>query len=189
MPAAGGSYAVSPAEIRLTFSERPEIALASIVLAGGGDSAALTPVRRDSADENTVVAAVVRTLASGSYRVIWRVAARDGHPIRGAYTFTVTASADGPEAAAPAPVTGASPIDEQESVTPAVAGALGSIFIRWLAFISIFLAIGSVVFRRFVVLPGASDTFSHIASNNAATLGLVASAGAVVAAALKLARE
>ena len=81
--------------------------------------------------------------------------------------------------------------DEPESVTPAVAGALGSIFIRWLAFLSIFLAIGSVVFRRFVVLPGAQDseTFSHIASNNAATLGLAASGGAVLAAALKLARE
>lgn len=189
MPAAGGSYSVSPGEIRLTFSERPEIALASIVLVGGGDSTALAPIRRDSADGNTVVVAVGRTLASGPYRVVWRVAARDGHPIRGTYTFTVTTSADGADTAAPAPVTGTPLIDEPEGVTPAVAGALGSIFIRWLAFISVFLAIGSVVFRRFVILPGAPDTFSHIASNNAATLGLVASAGAVLAGALKLARE
>jgi copper transport protein len=144
-------------------------------------------VRRDSADENTVVAVVGRTLASGSYRVIWRVAARDGHPIRGAFTFTVTTP--GADTTNGPPVTGTPLIDEPETVTPAVAGALGSIFIRWLAFISIFLAIGSVVFRRFVILPAPTDPFSHIASNNAATLGLVASVAAVLAAILKLARE
>jgi len=74
----------------------------------------------------------------------------------------------------------------------AVGGAFGAIFARWLSFVSIFLIIGTVTFRLVIIgrmsrPPG--DLFTEIASTNAATLGITASAGAILGAALKLARE
>ena len=79
-----------------------------------------------------------------------------------------------------------------ESRAPAFGGALGSIFSRWLSFVSCFLLIGVVTFR-FLVLkrmsPTGNDLFAHIASTNAATFGIAGSAVGLLAAMLKLARE
>ncbi len=78
------------------------------------------------------------------------------------------------------------------STSIAFGGAIGSILVRWLAFISIFLVIGAVVFKRFVLErmdPSHSDTFLHIAATNTATLGIVAAIGSVIATLLNFARE
>jgi copper transport protein len=180
----------SPAEIRLTFSERPSIAVASVVLVTGRDSITLSPLTVDTADRNTVVAAVSRVLAAGDYQVVWRVASRDGHPIRGAYSFVIQGpGTDSTVVFRPAPA--AEDVDAN-SASIAVGGAIGSILVRWLAFISIFLVIGAVVFKRFVLDrmdPSHSDTFLHIAATNTATLGIVAAVGSVIATLLKFARE
>ena len=193
-PADGAILSESPAEIRLTFSESISLAVASVVIVSGHDSLQLSPLSVDTSDRNTVIAPIPRGLEQGTHHVVWRVSSRDGHPIRGAYAFAVRsggiAASDSIKSLAP-PL----PIDaEAETGTTSIAlgGAIGSILIRWLGFISIFLVIGAVTFRKFVLDrmdPADGDTFRHIASTNTATLGLVGALGSVLATSLKLARE
>lgn len=194
-PAGGAVLTASPATVRLVFSERPELALASIRLAGAGDTISLSPLGRDPSDPAIVVAPVDRVLAPGTYVIVWRVAARDGHPIRGTIQFTVAgetaALPDTPATPAPVPdaaETGA----ETAGLSVAVGGAIGFIIVRWLAFISLFFMIGAVVFKKFVldrIATGDADPFARIASTNAATIGFAFSGVLALTAMLKLARE
>jgi copper transport protein len=190
-PAEGARLTEAPTEIRLTFSERPSIAIASVVLVHGRDSTSLEPLTVDTTDRKTVTAPIPGALSPGSYEVVWRVSSRDGHPIRGAYSFAVQGTAADTLAVAlvPAPKL----VDEEsESSSMAVGGAIGAILVRWLGFISIFLVIGAVTFKRFVLDrmdPSHSDTFLHIGATNAATLGIFAAIGTVIGTLLKFARE
>jgi copper transport protein len=188
-PAEGASLPAGPAAIRLVFSERPELALTTVKLVSGIDTTSLGPLTRDSADANTVVAPVASNLAPGPYTVVWRVAARDGHPLRGTISFTVAAPSDSVmNIVNPQTVTN----DVSDASAPvALGGAFGIIVVRWLAFVSLFLMIGAVTFRTFVLakMGGDADTFVQIASNNAATLGLFAAVGVIISSVVKLARE
>ena len=193
-PSDGETLSSGPTAIRLTFSERPSIAIASVVLVVGNDSLQLAPLSIDTADRKTVIAPVGRALAPGSYQVVWRVSSRDGHPIRGAYSFAVRNGTDsvitGVQPKVPAPSIDQGSETSRTSI--AFGGAIGAILIRWISFISIFLVIGAVTFRKLVLEkmnPGGSDTFVEIASTNAATLGLSAAVGSVLATLLKVARE
>ena len=180
-PSDGETVTRPPTEIRLTFSERPSIAIASVLLVSGTDSIPLAPLQVDTADRNTVIAPINRSLGGGAYQVVWRVASRDGHPIRGAYSFTIAPQPGDSIRNAPAvPAIPVSTEIDEADTSIAVGAAFGSILIRWLAFISIFLAIGAVTFRQYVLGrtdPAGSETFREIASTNAATLGLVARLG------------
>ena len=186
-PVAGARLETAPRRIILVFTEKPEVALSSIRLVGPDqDTTLLTSLRRDSTDGYSLVADIPAGAAAGSYRVLWKAAGSDGHPSQGAIDFVV---------ALPQPVERpatvmSDPVSESETV--AVAGAIGSIVSRWLSFAACLLLVGVMTFR-FLILPRMSptgnDLFAHIASTNAATLGIVAAAGGLLAAMLKLARE
>ena len=191
VPADGASLSTAPNEIRLVFSERPELALASVKLVNGRDTTSLTPLRMDTTAGHTVIAPVARKLPSGAYTVLWLVATRDGHPIRGIFAFTVSAQGDSVLDALPAPRVPLAAEAENSGTSVAIGGALGVVIVRWLAFVSLFLLIGAVMFRAFVVrtMGSDADTFVHMASTNAATLGLVAAAGFIISSSLKIARQ
>ena len=189
-PSDGAILSDAPREIRLTFSERPSIAIASVVLVSGADSIPLTPLAVDATDGNTVIAPVPRTLGSGAWKVVWRVSSRDGHPIRGAYAFAIQSRGSDTSIVLQKPAIDAD--GETSDTSMAFGGAVGAIIVRWVAFISIFLVIGAVTFKSFVLDrmdPSKSDTFTHIGATNTATLGIVAAIGSVLATLMKLARE
>lgn len=192
-PAGGAVLTASPATVRLVLSERPELALASIRLAWPGDTISLGPLGRDPSDPAIVVAPVNRVLAAGSYVIVWRVAARDGHPIRGTIQFTVAGDTAALADTAATPAPDAAETDaENAGLSVAVGGAIGFIIVRWLAFISLFFMIGAVVFKKFVldrIATGDADPFARIASTNAATIGFAFSGVLALTAMLKLARE
>lgn len=198
-PVAGASLKVPPAMVHLVFNESPSVALSSLKLVGpAGDTILLTGLRAEADDKNTLVADVPSSVGAGKWRIVWRVAAADGHPKVGTIDFTIL------EATVVAPpvvvdTTSAASVDtatmqadSKDSEPMAVAGALGTIGAKWLSFLAIFTLIGVVGFR-FGVLKrmglGDADTFGQIASTNAAALGMGASALVLLAAALKLARE
>ena len=197
-PAAGASLAAPPAMVHLVFSERPSVALSSLKLVGAnGDTIVLTGLRSEPDDKNTLVADVPSNVGGGKWRIVWRVAASDGHPKIGTIDFTILGQA----VAAPVAVDTSPPQssattaltpDTEEGQPMAIGGALGTIGAKWLSFLAIFALIGVVAFK-FGVLNrmGASDadTFGQIASTNAAALGMGASGAVLVAAALKLAKE
>ena len=91
-PAANATVATSPGSIRLWFSQRPELAVTTVKVTGPG-SAAVALARLASGDSALVIAPVKTAMAPGSYSVAWRTMAKDGHVIRGTFSFRVEAPA------------------------------------------------------------------------------------------------
>lgn len=94
-PKSGAHLAVAPRDLRLTFTEPAELAVARIRLVGPDDIAvALSPLRHG--DSTTVVVAdIAGGLIAGTYTVEWQVAGKDGHPVRGRFRFTIAPGATG----------------------------------------------------------------------------------------------
>lgn len=97
-PAADSHVAAAPRELRLTFSEKAELRVSRVRLLGP-DGKAVTLAALTSADSGrTVVAAVSAPVAPGTYTVEWQIAGRDGHPMRGRFSFHVGDGAPAPSA-------------------------------------------------------------------------------------------
>jgi methionine-rich copper-binding protein CopC len=103
-PRADASVGQSPTQIRLAFSERPQLPLTSIKLLRA-DSTSVPMGRAVKATDDTlaVTAKVSSVLTPGTYTVAWRTAARDGHVARGTYRFTYRIGATETAAGSPAP--------------------------------------------------------------------------------------
>ena len=89
-PKADETVTAQPSELRLWFSARPELKLTSIRLVGADSVAVPLAATVAGADTLTVRAPIARALKPGTYAVLWRTAARDGHVVRGRYEFTYT---------------------------------------------------------------------------------------------------
>lgn len=92
-PAADTTLTSSPSEIRLNFSEPPQMRGTTVRLADASE--ALVPSTDAAADEDDRSQVIIRPeapLAPGRYTVHWRVIAQDGHTQRGSFDFTVRAA-------------------------------------------------------------------------------------------------
>jgi len=99
-PANGSTLTTAPASVRLTFNEDVLAGSAKLRLDGPAGAAAVGEV---VVRTTTVAAALPPDLGSGTYTVTWRVTSADGHPISGAFRFTLTlpAAASSPASASP----------------------------------------------------------------------------------------
>lgn len=76
--------------IRLWFTEAPEKGTVSIhVLDAGGDPLPAGDVVQGEGDDAAFSLPLSDTLATGTYRVIWRGMGDDGHIVRGEFGFRV----------------------------------------------------------------------------------------------------
>lgn len=92
-PAVDGRIATAPKEIRLWFNEVPEVPLSAATLFGP-DNAPLGTVRMAATDDSLSVAGPIKTaLKPGVYQVVWRTGSKDGHAVKGRYTFTYDSTA------------------------------------------------------------------------------------------------
>ena len=90
-PAANDTVATAPAAIKFWFSERPELAITTVKLTtSGGASVALAPLVVDTGANGALVATVRGAIAKGTYQVMWRTTAMDGHPATGHFDFVVS---------------------------------------------------------------------------------------------------
>lgn len=109
---ADGSAVAGPTRVAVTFSENVLAVEGAnrIVVTGPAGDLTGDVVARGKVVEITFAA----PLPGGSYRVRWRAASADGHPVSGSFTFTVraaaatatplsTATAAGPTSASPTP--------------------------------------------------------------------------------------
>ncbi len=94
-PLANAQLTMSPTDVKLWFSQRPELTVTSIkVKSGAGATAverALAPLSRAAAANSPIVAPIGAALAKGHYEVVWRTMARDGHVLSGVIPFDVGA--------------------------------------------------------------------------------------------------
>lgn len=92
-PARDEVLRTAPAEIRLTYTARPEVALSDIkVSSAAGAAIEMGKVARGK-DSLTIVAPVRGAMSDGAYVITWRTAGKDGHVIRGRIPFSISASA------------------------------------------------------------------------------------------------
>ncbi len=94
LPDTNGRVKTVPASVRLTFQERLEPAINRIsMVPAGTHSVTIGPITVDTTDNKTPVAAMKTPMGDDAYVAAWQAAVRDGHPMRGTFTFTVDASA------------------------------------------------------------------------------------------------
>lgn len=203
VPADGDTLTVVPDELRLTFVNPLQLGLAHLTLTGPDGAVELEALSRASDAAHVLVGPIRGLLVAGTYTVRWQVAGPDGHPVRGAYTFTILADAEG---LAPPP-TEADVIEPGPSETPAAEATAAEAFpasefdsgsplyaaVRWLTFVGLLGLIGAVAFRLFVlsILERSRSLAEEAvvlepASRRAVRIGLVAVAVLAVALILRL---
>jgi copper transport protein len=91
-PAADSRLTSPPETIRLVFSEEIVPALSQITLVQPNGSGIQLKVANDPHNVHVLIGTVTPGLASGRYKVDWRVLSADGHPVGGSYTFTIEAT-------------------------------------------------------------------------------------------------
>ena len=88
VPAAGAAGA-APAAISLQFSERVESRFSGFdIVRADGAKVATQPLPAADGGK-TLVAKPTAPLATGAYKVMWRIVSGDGHRMTGDYSFTV----------------------------------------------------------------------------------------------------
>lgn len=92
-PSASAVLTASPTQVKLWFTQKPELTVTSIKVKSGSGATAvertLAPLARGSAADAPITAPVGGALAPGRYQVVWRTMARDGHVLNGVIPFTV----------------------------------------------------------------------------------------------------
>jgi copper transport protein len=193
-PSSGAHLSNMPREIRLDFSEVPELAFSRLVVRGpAGDPIAIGTMAYAADSRRAVVAKLPMGLQAGEYRVEWQLAGDDGHPVRGNFAFMVMPGAGAagltPEAAAPLPESGAAVVtshhDPREMPSTATFGveSWAYVGVRWLHFIAVFIAIGAVAFRLLILgrLHGAdARVVVSAGERKVARLGVVTGAALLI---------
>lgn len=193
-------------ELRLDFTESPELAFTTVRLLNptGGDVALGTAAYPSDSHRSIVLPLMAPLARAGTYTVVWQMAGTDGHVTRGTYTFTLLQSAVGsavPGTRAGGPVSSA-------GITPASAThhtgvSSGTTFsadspiyvaIRWLSFLALLTMLGAVTFRLFVVSHLRGETDPHFpmlgeAKGHAARLATRAAWALAATALLRLAAQ
>ncbi len=167
-PSAGAHLGTAPRELRLEFSEVPDLAFSRVkLLAPGGREVTLGSLAYTEESRRTLVAAIPIQLQAGTYVVQWQLAGDDGHPIRGSFEFVVAPGAMGTvgdpagRGATPAMMpmadSGADSMAMHHDPASMPEGnGFGAespayVVVRWVQFIALLLAIGAISFRQFVL--------------------------------------
>ncbi|HEX5521618.1 MAG TPA: copper resistance protein CopC [Longimicrobiaceae bacterium] len=201
-PGGGAHLSTAPRELRFTFSEAIELAIAEVaLLAPDGQPVALGALMHPADSARVMVAPITGPLVAGPYTVRWQAVSRDGHPVRGAYEFVILPGAAGlaaePHDAAPAAAAQAVELGARAAPVPPPTtrfDASSPLYaaVRWLDFVALVGVLGAVAFRLLVLpraarrLPATGGVLAEAAARRAATLGLLFAALSAVAALLRL---
>lgn len=167
-PAANTRLHSAPRELRLVFTESPELGFTRVTLAGPNGTVALGPLAPVPNAPRGVVARIRGALTAGTYVVNWQTAGADGHPVRGFFRFVIESNATGlmartPQGASPpqppagepgasVPIPGGDPIPAAHHALPAAAAdafdaeSAAYVAIRWLQFTTLVLVLGALAF-------------------------------------------
>jgi len=128
-----------PKEVRMTFSEAVEPRFATVSVTDPQATQETSgPSHRDAADPDTLVTPLKPNLAQGWYLVYWRVISADGHPVKGAFLFSI----------------GPNPGPQPQFVIPSLtesAATPGLLVAKWVTYLSAMCAVGLLLLRLFVV--------------------------------------
>lgn len=149
-PAADSRLDRAPDRITLWFTARPQVAFTTIRIASATGEVAVDSIVADTG--YAIRGRIARSLPVGDYRVVWRTASADGHPISGEFAFSVAAGI-GDTANAPAPGLPASQ-SPAVSVPPETVSEYRTA--RWMEFVALLTVLGVLGFRHATLPPLAS---------------------------------
>ncbi|MFD7626283.1 copper resistance CopC/CopD family protein, partial [Streptomyces sp. NPDC059851] len=136
-PADGAVLQTAPKHVTLTFNESVGLSEDSLrVLSPDNERVNPRPAQHADGKDNTGRVELPDKLAQGTYTVAWRVTSADGHPISGAFVFSIGKPSGTAAAAAAAP---ADPLDGT------AAGRLYGLF-RYVAYSGLALLVGAAAF-------------------------------------------
>jgi len=97
-PAADSTVRTAPTELRLWFSQRPELSLTSARISMGNHTVATgrAALRSSEGEGVLVVLPISGRLEDGRHTVAWRTMAPDGHIMNGEFSFTLASSGRAP---------------------------------------------------------------------------------------------
>lgn len=89
---ADGSTGPAPGQLRVWFTQAPDLKVSRLTLEGPGGAVTVSAVQ--SAAEQSLTAAINGALADGKYTASWQTAGTDGHVQKGTFSFTVRQTQD-----------------------------------------------------------------------------------------------
>lgn len=89
MPPVGSTLPAAPREVVLSFTEELEPAFSTIEVRSESGAVVSNGKARVDAKQHTQLRVPLKTLAPGTYKVIWRVLSVDTHRTQGDFTFRV----------------------------------------------------------------------------------------------------
>lgn len=97
VPAPSSVVPTAPAQIQLGFSEAVEPHLSRVRLFDASQQEIAVGSPAHGTNDDSVVTVDIPSLSNGTYVVVWRVTSADGHPVDGAFPFSVgeATAADG----------------------------------------------------------------------------------------------
>lgn len=90
-PAADSTVAAAPKSVQLFFNEALDQKVSKVEVTGPSGKVETGPVH--SMADKDLMAAFPGALGNGKYTVNWQTAGKDGHVIKGAFSFTVQVKA------------------------------------------------------------------------------------------------
>ena len=168
-PSAGAHLAQVPSEIRLDFTESPDLIFSLLRLVGqDGRDVPLGALGYAADSHRALVARIAGAMAPGPYTVVWQMAGDDGHPVRGRLEFVIAPGAMGlgvtpsgivavrPSGGSNAEVDTGMAGMHHDPVSMPEGNGFGAestvyVLIRWVQFAALLLAIGAVTFHTFVL--------------------------------------
>lgn len=207
-PAAGETLERAPGEIRLTFNQAVDVALARLRVVGPSGEIEIGALTVPADSPAVLLATISAPLPPGTYTVHWLVTGADGHPVRDHYSFEVMgAPAEETDTLGSSQSLGvigqtapgrAPPPAEHHAGAEAGGFDSGSPLyaaVRWLNFAGLLALIGAVCFAL-LLLPGverrdpslAPEVLDRARSRTAA-VGLAASGVLLVALLLRFAAQ
>ena len=88
-PKVGSTMTVPPAQVRIWFDSDLEPAFSTIMVQNANNEIVDKKDGRVDPSNTNLLQVSVPKLPPGVYRVIWDIAARDGHRTKGDFTFTI----------------------------------------------------------------------------------------------------
>ncbi|MBI5849004.1 MAG: copper resistance protein CopC [Nitrospirae bacterium] len=88
-PRVGSTISAAPSQVRIWFTAALEPAFSTIIVQNAASKKVDKGDGRVNPADPTLLETSLPTLSSGTYKVIWNVAARDGHRTIGDFTFVI----------------------------------------------------------------------------------------------------
>jgi len=169
-PEANAVLAQSPFEIKLYFSEEPDLGSSRIeVLDTAGNRFDNDDLHAH--DTPTVLSVTVPALPDGTYTVAWRnVSTVDGHPRAGTFAFSVGEASPGGDFDA-----------DQFAFDAGGPPRWLSAMVRWLGYISFFSLLGIAAFPRLILRPSLRRAGVQVEDSRAWHLAVIITLAALTA--------